>query len=93
MRDLHIQPSELALMPPLRKVRLGLYLHEISKRQAQLMEESKKGYGLKNRDKIKVAHPEIDEFIRKKNIEEYGTETVDRFSYIPKYTKKLGKKK
>jgi hypothetical protein len=88
MKELNIQPSELDNMHPLRKLRLGLYLEQYQLYQKQLLEESRQGYGTRNKEDIKIEHPKIEEYIKNKNLEIYGTTNVDRMSYIPKYNKK-----
>lgn len=92
MRELGISPLDLDQIHPLRKLRWGLYLEQIEIRKKQLADEARDGYSTKDKDQIPVEHPEIDEFIRNKNLEVYGKTDVNRFSYIPKYIEKKKKK-
>ena len=93
MRELHIPISDLDKMPPLRKLRYGLYLEQIELRTQKNIKESRNKSGVRDKNTIKIEHPGIEEFINKKNLEVYGTEDGDRFSYIPKYKPKKGMKK
>jgi len=92
MRELHIDPLVLDKIHPLRKLRWGLYIEQIEIRKKALLEDSRNGFSVKNKDDLKIEHPGIMDFIKKKNIEVYGTSDIDRFSYIPKYKKKKGEK-
>lgn len=80
-------------MPPLRKLRYGLYLEQIELHTQKKLKDSKNRSGIRDKSTIKIEHPGIEEFINKKNLEVYGTEDVDRFSYIPKYKPKKEVKK